>query len=49
MSLFDAWRSASITEDRLEMLYGQLADNLLRLSTPSLPHIGSLSQVDDFT
>jgi hypothetical protein len=39
----------NITEDRLEMLYGQLADILLWLSTPFLPHIGSLSQIDDFT
>lgn len=39
----------NIAEDRLEMLYGQLADILLRLSTPSLPRIGSLSQLDDFT
>ncbi|CAG8886368.1 unnamed protein product [Penicillium egyptiacum] len=38
----------NIGEDKLEMLYGQLADILLRLSTPSFPHIGSLSQIDDF-
>ncbi|KAJ5146129.1 uncharacterized protein N7515_000693 [Penicillium bovifimosum] len=39
----------NIAEDRLEMLYGQLADILLQLSMPSLPHIGSLNQIDDFT
>ncbi|KAL2871409.1 phosphotransferase family protein [Aspergillus lucknowensis] len=39
----------NIAEDRLEMLYGQLADVLLQLSVPSLSHIGSLSQIDDFT
>ncbi|KAJ5833567.1 hypothetical protein N7474_001878 [Penicillium riverlandense] len=39
----------SIDNDRLEMLYGQLAGILLQLSTPSLPLIGSLSQIDDFT
>ncbi|KAF7718471.1 Aminoglycoside phosphotransferase domain-containing protein [Penicillium ucsense] len=39
----------NISEDKLEMLYRQLADILLRLSAPSLPQIGSLSQVDDFT
>ncbi|KAE8144898.1 phosphotransferase family protein [Aspergillus avenaceus] len=38
-----------IDRDRLEMLYGQLADVLLRLAMPALPRIGSLSQVDDFT
>ena len=37
-----------INEGRLEMLYGQLAGILLQLSTPSLPRIGSLSQIDDF-
>jgi aminoglycoside phosphotransferase (APT) family kinase protein len=39
----------AIDEDRLEMLYGQLAGILLQLFTPSLPRIGSLSQIDDFT
>ncbi|KAJ5183701.1 hypothetical protein N7492_001317 [Penicillium capsulatum] len=38
-----------IDEDKLEDLYGQLAEILLQLSKPSLPKIGSLSQVDDFT
>ncbi|GAD99681.1 conserved hypothetical protein [Paecilomyces variotii No. 5] len=39
----------NIDEDRLEMLYGQLAGILLQLSIPSLPRIGSMGQVDDFT
>lgn len=39
----------SIAEERLEMLYRQMADILLRSSTPSLPCIGSLSQIDDLT
>lgn len=39
----------NINEDKLELLYSQLADILLQLSTPSLPRIGSLSQIDDFT
>ena len=39
----------AINQDRLEMLYGQLAGILLQLSMPSLPRIGSLSQIDDFT
>ncbi|RAH50280.1 uncharacterized protein BO95DRAFT_438642 [Aspergillus brunneoviolaceus CBS 621.78] len=39
----------NIAQDRLEMLYSQMAGVLLQLSTPSLPRIGSLSQVDDFT
>ncbi|RAH47260.1 phosphotransferase family protein [Aspergillus brunneoviolaceus CBS 621.78] len=34
---------------KLEMLYGQLADILLQLSRCSLPRIGSLMLVDDFT
>ena len=38
-----------IDEDRLEMLYSQMAGILLQLSAPSLPRIGSLSQTDDFT
>lgn len=37
----------SIDEDRLEMLYGQLAGIQLQLSRPSIPRIGSLSQNDD--
>ncbi|KAJ6139306.1 Aminoglycoside phosphotransferase [Penicillium samsonianum] len=36
-------------EDKLEGLYGELANVLLRLSQPSLSRIGSLSQIDDFT
>ncbi|KAJ9233421.1 hypothetical protein DTO169E5_7011 [Paecilomyces variotii] len=39
----------NIDEAKLEMLYGQLSDILLQLSTPSLSRIGSLSQIDDFT
>ncbi|BCR82773.1 phosphotransferase family protein [Aspergillus chevalieri] len=39
----------SIDIDKLEMLYGQLADILLQLSQLSLPWIGSLAQIDDFT
>ncbi|KAJ5212411.1 uncharacterized protein N7498_004057 [Penicillium cinerascens] len=39
----------NIDERRLELLYRQLADILLQLSTPSLPRIGSLSQIDDLT
>ncbi|CDM27632.1 unnamed protein product [Penicillium roqueforti FM164] len=38
-----------IDEDKLEMLYGQLAGVLLQLSIPSFPRVGSLSQTDDFT
>ncbi|KAE8354815.1 phosphotransferase family protein [Aspergillus coremiiformis] len=38
-----------IDSDRLEMLYGQLADILLQLSRVSFSRIGSLYQVDDFT
>ncbi|QKX53803.1 uncharacterized protein TRUGW13939_00883 [Talaromyces rugulosus] len=38
-----------IDEDKLQMLYGQLASILLQLSEPSLPRIGSLSQIDEFT
>ncbi|KNG85198.1 hypothetical protein ANOM_008095 [Aspergillus nomiae NRRL 13137] len=38
----------AIDKDRLEILYGQLAAILLQLFTPSLPGIGSLSQIDDF-
>lgn len=36
-------------EDKLEGLYGELANVLLQLSRPSLSRIGSLSQIDDFT
>jgi hypothetical protein len=39
----------NIDEHKLEMLYSQLAGILLQLSAPSLPRIGSLSQIDDFT
>ncbi|KAJ5963323.1 Aminoglycoside phosphotransferase [Penicillium vulpinum] len=39
----------NIDEGRLELLYSQLAGILLQLSIPSLPRIGSLSQIDDFT
>lgn len=35
-------------EDKLEGLYGELANILLQLSQPSLSRIGSLSQIDDF-
>ena len=38
-----------INEDKLEMLYGQLTGVLLQLSRLSLPRIGSLSQINDFT
>ncbi|CAG8359274.1 unnamed protein product [Penicillium salamii] len=40
---------SSIDEDKLEFLYGELANILLQLSAFSLPQIGSLDQVDDFT
>ncbi|PYH99828.1 phosphotransferase family protein [Aspergillus ellipticus CBS 707.79] len=39
----------NIDESRLEMLYGEMGDILLRLFTLSLPRIGSLTQVDDFS
>ncbi|PLN85786.1 phosphotransferase family protein [Aspergillus taichungensis] len=39
----------SIDIDKLEMLYKQLADILLQLSQLSLPRIGSLAQMNDFT
>ncbi|BCR95757.1 uncharacterized protein AKAW2_20697S [Aspergillus luchuensis] len=39
----------AISDDRLRMLYGEMADILLQLSIPSLPRIGSLSQINDFT
>ncbi|KAJ5573656.1 uncharacterized protein N7459_008083 [Penicillium hispanicum] len=38
-----------INEAKLEALYGELASILLQLSRLSLPRIGSLDQVDDFT
>ncbi|KAJ6179136.1 Aminoglycoside phosphotransferase [Penicillium mononematosum] len=38
-----------IDKGRLELLYSQLAHILLQLSVPSLPRIGSLSQIDEFT
>ncbi|PLN74598.1 hypothetical protein BDW42DRAFT_181940 [Aspergillus taichungensis] len=38
-----------IDEDRLELLYTQLAEILLQLYKTELPRIGSLSQVDDFS
>lgn len=38
-----------IQEEKLEMLYKQVADIVLQLSTLSLPKIGSLSHLDDFT
>ncbi|KAF7168776.1 hypothetical protein CNMCM5623_001669 [Aspergillus felis] len=38
-----------ISEAKLEALYGGVASILLPLSQPSLPRIGSLDQVDDFT
>jgi aminoglycoside phosphotransferase (APT) family kinase protein len=38
-----------ISDAKLEALYGEIAGILLRLSQPSLPQIGSLDQVDDFT
>ncbi|CAG7942047.1 unnamed protein product [Penicillium salamii] len=39
----------SIDENKLEFLYRELAIVLLQLSVCSLPQIGSLDQVDDFT
>ncbi|PYI35548.1 phosphotransferase family protein [Aspergillus indologenus CBS 114.80] len=39
----------AVDVEKLEMLYGQLADIVLQLSQCSLPRIGSLVQVDDFT
>lgn len=39
----------NINESKLETIYGQAAGILLQLSTPSLPQIGSLRQIDDFT
>ncbi|KAL4785307.1 kinase-like domain-containing protein [Aspergillus varians] len=40
---------SDISEEKLEALYREVADVLLQLSRPSLPRIGSLDQVDDFT
>lgn len=39
----------NIADAKLELVYGQVADILLQLSTLRLPKIGSLVQVDDFT
>jgi aminoglycoside phosphotransferase (APT) family kinase protein len=39
----------NISEAKLEALYSEVASILLQLSRPSLPRIGSLNQVDDFT
>ncbi|KAM5449941.1 hypothetical protein MaudCBS49596_004704 [Microsporum audouinii] len=39
----------NIDQEKLEMLYGQVADVLLQLSRLSLLRIGSLAQRDDFT
>ncbi|PYI09414.1 hypothetical protein BO78DRAFT_394913 [Aspergillus sclerotiicarbonarius CBS 121057] len=39
----------NIDQDTLELLYGQMAKIVLQLSLPSLPRIGSLTQIDDFT
>ncbi|PYI20065.1 phosphotransferase family protein [Aspergillus violaceofuscus CBS 115571] len=39
----------AVDVEKLEMLFGQLADIVLQLSQCSLPRIGSLVQVDDFT
>lgn len=39
----------NINEGKLESLYGELANVLLQLSRLSLPRIGSLDQIDDFT
>lgn len=39
----------SININMLEMLYGQMADILIQLSRLSLPRVGSLAQIDDFT
>jgi hypothetical protein len=41
--------ASNINEAKLEALYGELASILLKLPKLSLPRIGSLSQVDDFT
>ncbi|KAJ5717389.1 hypothetical protein N7488_003035 [Penicillium malachiteum] len=38
-----------IDENKLGALHGELAEIILQLSKPSLPKIGSLSQVDDLT
>ncbi|KAJ5584415.1 phosphotransferase family protein [Penicillium hispanicum] len=39
----------NIETSKLEMLYSQFADLLLQLNKLSLPRIGSLEQIDDFT
>jgi hypothetical protein len=39
----------NIDIDKLELLYRQMADTLLQLSKLSLPRIGLLEQIDDFT
>ncbi|PYI10700.1 hypothetical protein BO78DRAFT_180830 [Aspergillus sclerotiicarbonarius CBS 121057] len=39
----------NVDAGKLEILYGQFADILLQLNKLSLPRIGSLEQVDDFT
>ncbi|KAJ6078543.1 phosphotransferase family protein [Penicillium canescens] len=39
----------NIDIDKLELLYGQMAVILLQLNELSLPRIGSLEQIDDFT
>lgn len=39
----------NIDQGRLKALYAEFANILLKLSTPSLPRIGSLHQVDEFT
>ncbi|PLB43302.1 hypothetical protein P170DRAFT_419194 [Aspergillus steynii IBT 23096] len=38
-----------ISEEKLETLYGEVANILLQFSTLSLPRIASLDQIDDFT
>lgn len=39
----------NISQNKLETLYGEMAEVLLRLSKPALPKIGSISQIDDFS
>jgi len=36
-----------ISSERLELIYSQMADNLLELSRHSFPRIGSLAEADD--
>jgi hypothetical protein len=38
----------NISEEKLEFLYGQMAEILLQLSRPSLPRIGSFSETGEF-